>query len=195
MPAPADSQEKEKLDRDYRGYTFIRALLGLAEQYEFRDRYRNNGTRINPKTQKSSYQPLGVSLINCPKNEDGSPKVSPSQRLDDLKKNSEIQRFASPVTIKIFKNRIYFLFNDSYKQMLGQTFLFLGFSKDGRRINYESVGSCLSNRHYLSTPTDFDMKAFIESFVSYYNNTVKVQLQSFEDPYVNSQNLTLQKGW
>ena len=193
--SPSSDDRYDAMDRDYRGYTFIRALLGLAEQYEFRDRYRNNGIKVNPNTQRSSYQPVGVALINCPKNEDGSPKVRPSQRMDDLKKDAVIQRFASPVTIKIFKNRIYFLFDDSYKQMLDQTFLFLGFAKEGRRTNHESIGRCLSSGHYLSTPKDFDMKAFIEGFVSYYNNTVKNQLVEFDEPYVNSQNLTLQKGW
>lgn len=193
--SPLSDDNCDAMDRNYEGYTFIRALLGLAEQYEFRDRYRNNGVRVNPNTHKSSYNPVGVALINCPKNEDGSPKIEPNQCMDDLKKETKIQKFASPVTIKIYNNRIYFLFDDSYKKMLNQMFLFLSFSKDGRRTSYESISNCLSSGHYLSTPKDFDMKAFIENFVSHYNDTVKLQLRSFEDPYVNSRNLTLQKGW
>jgi len=201
-PAQVDDQEKEKSDRDYPEYTFIRALLGLAERYEFRDRYRNNGTSENPNTHKISYNPVGVDVINCPANADGSPKIDAGKSISDLKKNSEIQRFASPVTIKIYQNRIYFLFNDSYKQMLGRTFLFLSFRKRGANVTYELDSRCIEQKHYLSTPKEFDMKMFIERFVSYYNTTVKGKLKffvedraDFENPYANSGNLTLQKGW
>lgn len=187
-----DRDEMDALDCDHKHYTFIRALLGLAEQYEFRDRYRNNGTTTNSRTGRTSYRPARVSIIHCPTNEDGSPKINPEMRPDDVKKLSEIQRFPSPVTIKIFQDRIYFLFNDSYKQILNRTFLFLSFD--------ESIADCLSKKHYLSTPKTFEITAFIESFVLYYNTEAKAKLNSFRDsytnnPYANSKNLTLKKGW
>ena len=204
-----NGDEKDALDLEYKNYTFIRALLGLAEQYEFRDRYRNNGTSENPRTHRISYNPVGVTIINCPRNEDGTPKIvwdcsetDMKKIVSGLKKTMDIQRFASPVTIKIYQDRIYFLFDDSYKKMLDQTFLFLAFKKIGRNYIYESIQECLEKKHYLSAPKTFDMKAFIDYFVTYYNGTVKNKLRFFiepnpniENPYANSLNLTLQKGW
>ena len=187
--------EKDALDRDYENYTFIRAMLGLAEQYEFRDRYRNNGKNVNIKTGKESYQPVGITVIHCPKNQDGTPMIEMDQHMEDVKKEAEIQRFASPVTIKIYQDRIYFLFDDSYKTMLDQTFLFLSFVKKGRNTIYETLKECLEKKHYISTPKTFDMKTFVDSFVSYYNEEAREKLKKFTAPYENSQNLILRKGW
>ena len=46
------------------------------------------------------------------------------------------------------------------------------------------------------------MKDFIEKFMSYYNDTAGVKLgafvernANFDNPYHNSKNLTLKKGW
>lgn len=199
-PKPVDDQKNEALDRDYNEYVFIRALLGLSEKYEFRDRYRNNGSW--ERNGKLSYNPVGVDIINCPANEDGSPKIDMNKPRTEIKELSKIQRFASPVTIKIYQNRIYFLFNDSYKQMLNQSFLFLSFSKKGKAITYESISDCIRKKHYISTPKSFDMKDFIEKFISYYNDTARVKLEAFvernakfDNPYHNSKNLTLKKGW
>lgn len=214
-PNPVDDQEKENLDRDYPQYTFIRALLGLAENYEFRDRYRNNGSTTTQKNGRTiiNYTPVGVSVISCPSNSDGTPKIDPNTGVETVKKSAEIQRFASPVTIKIFNHRIYFLFNDSYKQMLDRTFLFLSFRKvrverqrNGRIIyenetHYESIQNCLNQKHYISTPKTFDIEAFIDNFISYYNNNAQAKLQyfvesnpNFENPHANSRNITLKKG-
>ncbi len=208
------SQYDELEDFDYAEFSFIRAIFGLAEQYEFRDDMRNNGRDIGGR----AYNPVGVSLINCSVNKNGSPNLAWNRNetnmkkmIDDLKKSSEIQRFASPVTIKIYQDRIYFLFNDSYKDILGQTFLFLAYNKNsvlnrfGKKettITYETISNCLNNGHYLSTPKTFDMKNFLNHFISYYNgmrindpNSAKGKLKLFGYPYKNSQTLTLRKGW
>ena len=200
---PSKDDTMDMKDRDYAEHTFIRALLGLAEHYEFRDRYRNNGLTSKIKDGKNiiNYNPVGITVISCPKNADGTPNINPNASEDDIKKSMEIQRLASPVTIKIFKHRIYFLFNDSYKQILNKTFLFRPFRKVNKDAVHASISECLRNGYYLSTPKNFDMEAFLDGFISYYNgakqydpNSVRNKLNGFGYPYRNSTNLILQKG-
>ncbi len=201
LPDKTDRNPERSIHSPYANHLFIRALLGLAEQYEFRDDLRNCGgyTYVNAKGKLVQvWNPVGVAVINCPTKEDGTPDVTWDRAetnmktiVDALKKKAEIQRFASPVLIKIYKNRIYFLFNDSYKMMLNKMFLFIAFNKpDKNTVYYESIETSLSEHHYIKTPAEFNVKEFIANFVRYFNQN-RTKFAIFRSPYQNSQNLEL----
>ena len=103
---------------NYKKYYFFRALLGLADHYEFKDDIRRGNVQI---------------------------------------KNDDIQRFKSPITISFVGNRLYFIFDDSYKPLLGKTFVL-----ENDRIS--------KNRVQVQVPSVFDVKDFIHKFVDYYNS-------------------------
>lgn len=130
------------------GYLFVRALLGLADHYEFRDDIR--GTRT------------------C--------KIE----------NAEgIERFASPITIKIFDNGFYFIFDEKkISKILGKVFTL---SSDGAKNDPVKI----------QVPNKFDVEKFIDGFINYYNkNKGKIssgKLFNF-DKDAGSDNFSLKKG-
>jgi len=63
-----------------------------------------------------------------------------------IKSNNGIERFKSPITFKVFNHKIYLLFNDSYKKILNEEFIF-SLNKEERTIN---------------TPKEFDMYDFLK---------------------------------
>jgi hypothetical protein len=63
-----------------------------------------------------------------------------------IKSTSSIERFKSPITFKIFNQKIYILFNDSYKDILDEEFTF----------------SLSGHKETLHTPLQFDMYDFLK---------------------------------
>jgi hypothetical protein len=53
----------------------------------------------------------------------------------------------------------------------------------------------IGNKHSLSTPKNFDLKNFVDSFIEYYNTKARSDLEYFfHEMYSNSKNITLVKG-
>ena len=160
---------------NYSGYVFIRAMLGLAENYEFRDNLRNDGfkTVINKKTGQPEEKPIGlkVKVTHFAGTEirDGKLWIPP----ESIKESKGIQRFRSPVTIKIFQNRIFFILDNSWQNMLGQIFL-LSTKKEYDmaanliKTNPSKAKQDFESFQHIQTPDSFDPDAFISGFVAYF---------------------------
>ena len=188
---------------DYDTFTFICAILGLADHYEFRDDLRNAGFGYNARGKKY-YKEKKVYFANFKGtciNEDNKPCFTD---LDALKKNEGIKRFASPFLIKIYNDRVYFLLNDSYKLMLDKVFLFSTTENDlkvDKNRALEPQINRLQNLKYLSTPKDFDPVEFVRSFVEYFNRErrylkafKKIESERTQNPLYYSAYLKLEEG-
>lgn len=99
----------EVADRQTNEYRFVRALLGLAEQYEFLIFDANGGVDFRDK--------YSVSV-----------KHIPQQGSDG------IERFKSPLFFKVIDGVIYLRADDSYRQLLDQNFEFTLKLKSNGRI-------------------------------------------------------------
>ena len=166
---PAQTRRDKEDPAPYRSYTFIRALLGLSDRYEFRDDMRNGG--MDPI--KHRPRPATVNVLHFEGTEvrDGKPHIPE----DSIRNGLGIKRFRSPILIKIFTDRIYFLLDDSWNIMLGQTFLMMpkrdfntaaGLVRDRR---FPEAQAMYQNAPFLQTPGAFDPAAFLEGFVAYFN--------------------------
>ncbi len=113
-------------------YKYIRALLGLAENFEFQvilDPYPNKG-RI--------------------------PKLSYIVEV----KHDEIDRFQSPLFFKVVNNKVYLLANDINEDILAKEFQFtLRLKRNGRIVNDRRFRRELEN---LLTPESFNIGDFLE---------------------------------
>ena len=134
-------------------YLFIRSLLGLASFYE-------NGN-------KKYY------LVNY--NVDDNNTVA----IDDIKNDNGIRRFQSPVLIKVFANRIYFIFTESYKLILNKTFFFMSednyseYKKNLQDRKFQEIISLLKSCPSIKTPSEFDLVGFLNQFICEYNKNQK----------------------
>ena len=99
-------------------YKFIRALLGLAEHFEFVD---NRNNRLKVKIENISN-----------------------------KDNEKIVRFKSPIFFKVFENKVYLSYNNSYKMIEGKNFDF--------KYNNKSLGD-------LDIPTNFEINDFLDKYL------------------------------
>ena len=140
------SSHKEN-DIKYDDYWFIRALLGLTDNYS----YKVSGPKKLAKVHVINVDGI---IEGEMKNMDEISKTHLSKILNKNKK-SEIERFKSPVTIKIVNGYAYFCFEKSYEKILDKTFAILNDNK--------SVG------YYLKTPSSFDLDDFVERFKDYFN--------------------------
>ncbi len=145
-------------------YIFVRALLGLADHYEFRDSARNGNVNIFC---------LGDSKF-------------------------EIERFRSPVTIKIIDNKIIFLFG-SFKEICGKDFYFapngIPTKDEFDKKSYNDKKTYILDNPKLffkiSTPKDFNVVNFIHGFVEYFEGE-KQKFSHFSNPTIKmSENLNL----
>ena len=68
------------------------------------------------------------------------------QQVKIKSKDKSIERFKSPITFKVFNQKIYLLFNDSYKQILNKEFIF-SLNKKEQTIN---------------SPKQFDLYKFLK---------------------------------
>ncbi len=148
--APIDMENSSRndyndwTDKQKNDYKYIRALLGLAEQFEYRvfaERKDKNGNWIRASTVDSNKMYL-VSLVHKPK---------PGKE--------KIERFQSPIFFKVIDGIIYLGINDSYKNILGERFEFsLKFKGDKKGV-VKNIGT-------LDVPNDFVLKDFINNHIS-----------------------------
>lgn len=68
--------------------------------------------------------------------------------------NKDIERFPTPMTIKIIDNYIFFIFNDTFNAILGKEFNFKYNDKE-KKIN---------------VPNEFNVDTFMNKFIDYYND-------------------------
>ncbi len=165
--------------RDYprEGFTFIRALFGLAETYDFRDKHRNGGSyeqenRYTHQTQtRLKIIRAQVYHYEGTKEEDGKLSIP----LESIEKDAGIRRFQSPFLIKIMGENIYFILGATWHLMLGQTFLinekfaFRDVERLLKEKQWEKARQQLEQFPYITTPATFDPAAFISGFVDYFN--------------------------
>ena len=147
-------------------YMFIRALLGLAEQYEFLVYDRNN--------------------INSDRNKKIIVRI----------KSKTIERFQSPIIFKVINKTLYLLANDINNDILDEEFTFNYSIKTGKETkdillydqsikkidkdivdtvettNIPTVGKALVTK--LSTPQRFSLKEFIDYAMNFKENKVNV---------------------
>lgn len=131
-------------DNQKNTYKYIRALLGLAEHFEFdvfKEIRNENGNwiRTNDKDKDNRYL---VYLEHIPKSG-----------------KSKIERFPSPIFFKVFKGTVYLGINNSYEEILGEEFNFKLSLKNDNRKTIKNLGS-------LKIPDKFDLKDFLEKHLS-----------------------------
>ena len=163
---------------NYRQYLFIRALLGLADQYNFLK--ADNGTPLNKI----------VYVYNADK-------------------DCIIDRFPSPITIKIIGTRVFFLFDvDAVQPILDRLFYFTAknVAESIKNYNAEQRYSFFENNYpenWIQTPKTFtgeDAREMMSGFVKFFNNgnndypAAKEKLRNFGPPFQNSSSLTLKMG-
>lgn len=157
-----------KENPEYEEFTFIRAILGLADNYVF-----GKADRTTAKIRIYSFN-------------------------EEAGKIREIEKFRSPVSMRLFGNRIYIFFEDTYKQMTGRNFAFLddeNFAKYKQCKNKEEKREMLKSCAHISTPETFDPKEFLCGFAGYFEKN-KGKLAAFaqegkHDEFSGSAKLTL----
>ena len=196
-------------ERRYQEFVFVRALLGLADHYEYRDdihcklketKYRKNGEPYAVYYEKKIHI---VSYDNVSITSDGKCSV-PAK---DIEKNTGVKRFKSPVTIKIFSTdksfaSVNFIFDDSFRKILGTTFLFLNDTQkrdfkratEGTAPDYERASRILRDCAYIRTPNEFDRIAFIQGFMEYFNAISSDTLRRCRIDYCEDIQLSLKGG-
>lgn len=140
-----------KENPEYDKFTFIRAILGLADNYVF------------AKADRTSAK---IRFYSFDKN---------------TGKSREIEKFRSPVSIRLFGNRIYIFIEDTYKQMTDRNFAFLddeSFARYKRCKNKEDKKEILKSCVHISTPKTFDPKEFLCGFAQYFEKN-KAKLEAF----------------
>lgn len=165
--------------KPYSRYAFIRAVLGLAENFDYRQKglvkvIQIQGTELRNKT---PYIPL-----------------------ESMREGLGIKRFQSPVLIKIFENKMYFILQDTYKEILGKAFILMK-ERDWspiksmiERKQYAKAQQVLqSNAKAISTPEQFDAERFMHDFVDYFNKE-RDALRRCPRDWKPSADLVLKKG-
>lgn len=163
----------------YRSYEFIRAVLGLAENYD----YRQNGL-----VKVIQYQDTVI--------ENECPRIP----LASLEKALGIKRFHSPILIKIFKGKMFFLLQEDYNLILGKVFILMKDSdwkpiqvkikKKQFKDAQQDIYNCAKA---IATPETFDAAFFMNDFVDYFNEE-KYRLRRCPRDWKPSAELTLEKG-
>lgn len=148
--APIDIENSSKedyndwTDKQSNNYKFIRALLGLAEQFEYRvfsetkDK-KGNWVRTNNVDPNKMYL---VSLVHKPKS--GKEKI---------------ERFKSPIFFKVIDGIVYLGIDDSYQDILGEEFEFSLKFKGDKKGTVKTIGK-------LEVPQAFELEDFVISHIS-----------------------------
>ena len=166
------AEKPETGTTEYENFTFIRAMLGLADSYPF--------TISGGKHTK-------IRVYSFNENAPGAGK--------------EIEKFRSPVNFRIYGNRIYIFIDDSYKQMTGRNFAFvdeLNFERYKQCKEAEEKKQVLKTCPHISTPKIFDPKEFLCGFAAYFEKN-KEKLNAFAhesrpDLYSGTAKLTFNVG-
>ena len=113
----------------------------------------------------------------------------------------DVQRFKSPVTIKILEGKIFFVFDVcSLKDVAGKEFYFL--SKPEAHDEFSRLNGYKEQSEYIKqhgksilVPKigSAEIKILIEKFVEYFN-AEKQKLRNFGPKYKNTANITLMRG-
>ncbi len=162
----SERERNDNKDKTYKGgYVFIRAMLGLADHYEFRN--------------------LRVGTVNVY-----------SLGEEDF----DVERFKSPITIKIIGQYIFFIFDmESIEIMKNRTFYLLDNPAKIIKANdsySKKKETIISKGWKIETPKEFgaeEIDRLIKGFVEYFNNE-KEKLQSFRPPFQASAGLKLNEG-
>lgn len=138
------SDYNEWQDKQQNSYKYVRALLGLSEQFEytvFAERRNKNGDwemGDRPDSQKKYV----VTLENKPKGN-----------------NSKIERFKSPIFFKVINGVVYINADNSFQDLLGEKFEFkLKLKGDN--------GGTINNLGYLNVPDSFNVVDFLKNNLS-----------------------------
>lgn len=166
---PENRRTREKNHGCYPSYVFIRALLGLADHYEFRFK-------------ECRQQTVHVLQYDSARIENGTLKID----LEDIKNNRGIHRLQSPLLIKVYMDRVYFIMTPGYQEALGKIFLLLNEQeykkidalRSERTPDYTEIQNTLQSAHYLAAPTDFDAAGFLRGFKDYFDKK-KQRLANF----------------
>ena len=162
--------------------------MGLADHYEYRDDIRRGTAQI--------YHYYGTKILN------GKVKIDEKSVNDD----NGIRRFKSPVTISFIGDRIYFIFDDSYKEILGETFFLISdYHTKGKKIHTrgnveiemeefskrsatEKINTLRQHAKTIKVPDEFDVDGFMKEFTEYFNsqdvqNRLKEDLKKVNKSY------------
>jgi hypothetical protein len=163
----------------YDSYQFVRIVLGMADRYPY------------PKRRTA----VQVVHFSGTTEENGKLRIP----MESIQKKQGIKRFRSPVQIKIFDRKMYFLFQDDCKDILGQIFLIME-ERDWKiadgmicRGQYAQAQEFLQRAKYIATPAFFDREFFMDDFVDYFNDE-RVKLSGFPAIWRPSAELLLLKG-
>ncbi|MEG8947980.1 hypothetical protein [Rosettibacter firmus] len=149
-PAPIDIDDAKKIDynewddRQQNNYKYIRALLGLAEHFEFnviKEERDKNGKWIRTSNKDERYKYF-ISVEHNPS--PGKPKI---------------ERFPSPIFFKVLNGCVYIGTNDSYKEILDEGFSF-------KLLLEKDEGKTEINLGSLKVPDNFDLKDFLQNHLS-----------------------------
>lgn len=146
-------------------FLFIRALLGLADHYDYRSKKWSSTRTITV-----------LNFDNTEINENGECIVD----TDAIKRDAGIKRFRSPITVNFFDHRIVFMLDDSYNLLLDKTFILLhnqqlaefkGYKTEAKTNSsaFEKMADLLKKAQYINTPKSFDAVGFVKDFVAYFN--------------------------
>lgn len=125
-------------------YEFLRIILGMADHYEFKDPDKKRVGTVYIRNFKN---------ISVENNE-----VCGNDKLEE-----EIVRFKSPITMKIYKEGILFIFNEIPCELLGKWF-YVSKKKDAEESKRELEKDC-----FIKSPDKWDWKCFVNDFIKYYS--------------------------
>jgi hypothetical protein len=140
-------------DKQVNEYQFVRALLGLAEQFEFlviKKERDNNGQFVNTMTP------------NGPK-QDSSFRYVVSIEHNAIDQDNKIERFASPLFYKVIDGFVYIRYDEDYPKIFNQSFSFK-LKLKGNHTPPVNIGT-------LMTPKHFDINAFLARYINNKNWT------------------------
>ncbi len=151
--------ENEKKNNRYDSYLFTRALLGLADYYDFmRGTDEISGGKVD--------------IFSLDKD------------------NFDVERFKSPITIKVIDNQLFFIFG-SFKEICGKEFYFAPNGIPNKntfdKMSYKDKKTYIESNPdifiKISTPKKFDnddIIKFINLFAKYFENN-KYKLSNFRN--------------
>lgn len=140
----------EWADKQANDYKYIRALLGLAEQYEytvFAKTKDDNGNWIKATNKKGNY------FADSKKKYIVTSKHQPTGKVD------KIERFKSPLFFKIIEGNIYLKIDHSYEEILDEEFEF------NAKLKGDTLGT-IKTFGKLKIPSSFDILNFIDKYIS-----------------------------
>ncbi len=128
-PPVNDQDSSAWEDSEQFNYHFVRALLGLSDHYDF---LAETSSSIKGKSYKYTVQ---------------------------VTSNDQIDRYKSPLTFKVYENRIYIVGTDVNKELLNKSFEFGAKLKEDEK----ALKSPSRNLSSLKTPSSFNLYEFMNS--------------------------------